>query len=185
MKKLLLLLSAAVFLIACESEQNQYTESSPEIDSAKELLKAYEAGNFEEYRNLYADTAKIYHNSTTPTSLDEMISSSGEGVKMYSSYGFGTEYDLDMVTTDKGNKWVGFWGVWNAKLAGSGEEFNIPAHFSMRFVDGKIVEEWGYWDSHKVAEAIEDKMEASQGEADDMQGEQMDTTQMEKAEGEE
>ena len=41
---------------------------------------------------------------------------------------------------------VNFWGLWKGNLAANNKEIVIPVHITSQFnKDGKIVEEYGYW----------------------------------------
>ena len=63
MKKLTFIALAILFFAACNSNQPvQYASSSPEIDAFKSSIKHYLAQNWDEYRQLYSDTAKFRNN---------------------------------------------------------------------------------------------------------------------------
>ncbi|HSQ46585.1 MAG TPA: hypothetical protein VLM44_06650, partial [Lutibacter sp.] len=76
---------------------------------------------------------------------------------VFSSRGFvekGQEYE--MATTDEGNTWVNFWGVWKGTLAANNKVIEIPVHLTAQFIDGKIVREYGYWDNAPIVLAIQE-----------------------------
>jgi ketosteroid isomerase-like protein len=52
-----------------------------------------------------------------------------------------------MITTDKGETWINFWGLWRGEMKSSGKTYDIPSHITAQFIDGKIVKEYGYWDN--------------------------------------
>jgi hypothetical protein len=153
MRTLLAIFCSLLLFSACQEQR--YFEEAPEIESFKGVMKAYEAGNFDAYSDFYADTAKIYYNTTEAKTLDQTIEVDKEGVSPFAEYGFGEEdMDFELVITNEGNRWVGFWGVWTGKIAANGQEISTPVHISARFVDGKIVEEWGYWDNQPMFAAM-------------------------------
>jgi hypothetical protein len=161
MKTFLPLACIFALLIACQTEQ-RYFENSPEIETAKKIVQAHNEANYDYLHEVYADTAQFYYNSVEPMSLEEIIEQDKQGRMAFSESGFTDEVDYEMVITDEGNKWVGVWGVWKATLASTGQVFKQPVHVSARFADGKIVEEWAYWDNAPVMEAM---MKQSAGEA--------------------
>jgi len=59
-----------------------------------------------------------------------------------------------MIIDDEGDKWVYFWGTWEGKIADSDKELMVPVHFALKFVDSKIVEEYGYYDNSATMAAI-------------------------------
>ncbi|MDT8346871.1 MAG: nuclear transport factor 2 family protein, partial [Flavobacteriaceae bacterium] len=83
-------------------------------------------------------------------SLTELIASNQQDASLFSSWNYvDSESDYEMVVTDKGETWVNFWGLWQGKLKADGKTYDIPAHMTVQFVDGKIVKEYGYWDISK------------------------------------
>lgn len=148
MKTLLIPILVAIFFISCKDTSTpRYASASPEIDTVKNLVKDYENGNWESWLSHYADTAKVYHNSkeaVTAMTLKENLSGILANV---SSYGFEDEDAFyEMIIDDQGEKWVNFWGNWQGTLAANNKTLSIPVHLTLQFVDGKIVEEHGYYD---------------------------------------
>jgi hypothetical protein len=173
MKKLILLTLTVILFAACQSNApKQYTKTSPEIDVVKALVKDYHDGNWEAWASHYADTAKIYHN-TWKEDAGATPQETADGLKAIlanvSSYGFEKDEEnelpwYEMVVNDNGNTWVSFWGNWKGILAANNKELEIPVHLSIRFVDGKIVREEGYYNLSEftaaLAEIEAEKMEA-------------------------
>ncbi|WP_321538289.1 nuclear transport factor 2-like protein [Flavobacterium piscinae] len=58
--------------------------------------------------------------------------------------------EYEMVVTDKGETWVNFWGLWKGTIKTTNKVYEIPFHNTARFVDGKIVEEYGYWNNSEI-----------------------------------
>jgi ketosteroid isomerase-like protein len=150
MRTFLLTLSAAAMLVACnECPPDRYTQKSPEIDKAIASNDAYCKRDWEALKAMYAPDAKIYHNSTEPVSVDVSIAEGQEAAQYFSSETITTE-DVEMVVTDSTETWVNFWGIWKGVMAANGKEYTSPMHMTMRFENGLITEEHGYWDSSSM-----------------------------------
>jgi len=142
-------------LIGCQ--KSRYTQSSPEIETIKAVLNHYDYLNWDSLVVHYADTAKIYHNSRTniltPETLAEYYKSNDAN---FSTRAFEDENrEYEMIVDDNGNTWVNFWGLWKGNLAANNKEIVIPVHTTTQFIDGKIVQEYGYWDSSELALELE------------------------------
>jgi len=161
LKKLILLGLAIVLFNSCQKKgAESYTKTSPEIDEVKALVKDYQDGNWEAWLTHYADTAKIYHNSwkngTTPK---ETLESLKAILSNTSNYHFEEEEDLpwyEMVTNDYGNTWVYFWGNWEGTLAANNKKIEIPVHLALRFVNGKIAREEGFYNLSEFTAALQE-----------------------------
>ena len=146
MKKLLFLGLAIVLFTSCEEKKQQYFSSSNEIDITKAHLKDYQEGNWKAWTAHYADTAKIYHNTVKPATVKESSENLLNILSNVSSYKF-DDKDLwyEMIIDEDNETWVNFWGNWRGKLAANGKEIVIPVHLTYQFVNGKIAEEYGYY----------------------------------------
>jgi len=160
MKKLILLGLATVLFMACQEKgPERWTESSPEIDIAKTLIKDYEDGNWVDWIGHYADTAKVHHNSIESISPQQMQDALKSDITNYSSYGFSHEEDdifYEQTINSRGNKWVNFWGVWEGTMKNTDKKFVIPVHLSLKFVNNMIVEEWGYYNRSAIDAALKE-----------------------------
>ena len=155
MKKLLLLGLILVLTLSCQNAEQRYFTSSPEIDSLKELVSYYENGNWEKWMTHYADTAKIYHNTTDGVSASETQQSLKEILSNVSSYKFDEKpIFYEMIIDDEGEKWVYFWANWRGTLAANNQELVIPVHLAVNMVDGLIAEEYGYYDVSRFMAAL-------------------------------
>ena len=155
MKKIFLLSVGILLLFSCQN-QPRYTTSSPEIEIAKKHLLAYESGDWEVWKEQYTDSSKIYHND-----WDKALTSTQAltGHQLIISYLSSYEYIdepifFEMIIDDDGKKWVNFWGVWQGSIADSDLQLKIPVHLSINYVDGKVAEEYGFWDTNKLMEAL-------------------------------
>lgn len=169
MKKLIYLGLTVILLISCQNNKpERYFSSSPEIDAVKAVIKDYEDANWEKWITKYADTAKIYHNSLKSISPNELI----EGFKVqladFSDYKFSKD-DLfyEMIIDDKDEKWVYFWGTWEGTLAANDKKIVVPVHLAARFVNGKIIREFAYYDNVPVMLAINEIKAAKMLEEED------------------
>ncbi|RAR48431.1 nuclear transport factor 2 family protein [Flavobacterium lacus] len=153
MKKIAIVVIGLVVLASCQEKQ-RYTQQSPEIDSFKKSIEAYEKADWATMKSFYADTAKIEHNVTKDkaVSIDKLIEVSKEDTKLFSNIDFiDSESEYEMVVTDNGETWVNFWGDWKGTLKATGEEYILPCAITAQFVNGKIVREVGFWNNTKIA----------------------------------
>ena len=173
MKKLIIVFLITVFAVSCNEEKKEevrYTQDSEEINTLKAAIKDYEDGDWEAMKNHYADTAKIYHNSKDSKSYKQISDGHKQTLSSLSEYSFVDEDDeFEMVLTDDKNTWVNYWGTWKGTIAENNEEVTLPVHLTARFVDGKIVEEHGYWDNGIMTTAMQE-MEAAKTEQDSDEG---------------
>ncbi len=159
MKKLLLLTTLMVLMISCKSDR--YSQNSPEIETYKSSIKDYDEKNWEQMTSHYSDTAKIFFNTTNASMLaSELQNYHTESDAAFSSRGFKEEgQEYEMVIDDKGRTWVNFWGTWQATLAANNKQMELPVHLTAQFIDGKIVQEYGYWDNAPIVMEFQ-KLEA-------------------------
>ncbi len=149
-------------LLGCAKEKKvRYASSSAEIDSVKALVNAYEAGDWERWAGYYADSAKLYHNSTSAVPPGELSKGMAETVAVLAGYGFkDKEQFYEMIVDDNGETWVNFWANWEGHLADPDTTLVIPVHFTAQFVDGKIVEEHAYYNMQPYAELLQSRSQA-------------------------
>ena len=174
MKKLIYLILLSITIIACNQEQRYFAESN-ETNTLKEGIAAYEAGDWDTWVTHFADTAKIYVNSSEPMNVSERVASLKEMSGAMSSYGFDhDEAHIEMVVDKNDETWVYFWGLHNGTIAANNKTLAIPVHIAVRFADGKIVAEHVYYDGTELnAEfaALAAAAAASAEEAEDGDGE--------------
>ncbi len=154
MKKVFFLgLTIVLSLAACQKQEKRYTQQSPEIDTYKSVIAAYEKHDWEALASHYADTAKILNNVTMKDAqtIDQLVAMDKDDATHFSTWKYDpNSVEYEMVVTDKGETWVNFWGHWEATLLVNSKTYIIPAHITARFIDGKIVREDGYWDLSKL-----------------------------------
>ncbi len=112
----------------------------------------------------FADAAKIYHNNwDTPASAAQVQEGHINTISNLSSYGFDKDQMVyEQVLDDDGETWVNFWGLWKGTMKANGKTINIPVHISAQYVDGKIVQEYGFWNMSEFV----DEMQALQAAAE-------------------
>jgi ketosteroid isomerase-like protein len=149
MKKLFLLGLTLVLFIACQEQKPQrYFADSPEIETLKAGITAYESGDWDAWKSHFVDTAKIFVNSIKPIGLEERAEGLKSMAGAMSSYGFNHDREfIEMVLDKEDETWVYYWAAHKGKFEASGNEVVIPVHLAVQFVDGKIVEEHVYFDA--------------------------------------
>lgn len=153
MKKLIAFPVFILILFASckDTSKNYFTEVAPEIDTMRQMIKDYEAGDWESYKTHYAEDAKIYHNrvNENPHTVDEAIEEHKTFISQMKNYQYSTTENqtVEMIIDSKGTTWVSFWGVWTGNFTESGNEAQIIVHITSKFENGKIVQEHMYWDT--------------------------------------
>lgn len=149
MKKLFLLGFATILFISCQQEV-RYTQQSPEIDTYKKLIENYKNSNWDDFAIHYADTAKIFNNTTKDRGITiaQRLEENKTNAKQYSWVIEDEEFE--MVVTDNKETWVNFWGLWKGTDKVTGKLYQIPIHITTRFINGKIVKEIGYWNNSEI-----------------------------------
>ena len=157
MKKISLIITTIIVFAACQKQEQRYFAESPEIETLKAGVNAYEAGDWDTWKSHFADTAKIYVNSKNSVSIEERVNELKAMSSAFSSYGFDKEDDfIEMVIDKENEKWVYYWAQHNGTLAANKKELSIPVHLAVQFADGKIVEEHIYFDGTEMNKAMEE-----------------------------
>lgn len=161
MKRIFIIFLISVVSISCnekkkEKEQERYTQHSEEINSLKAAINDYEKGDWKAWASHYADTATFNYNSReNAMSKDEIAKAHQEEIAQLSTYSFPDEFDeYEMVVTDDGETWVNYWGVWQGTVASNNKTVEIPVHITSRFVNGKIVKEYAYFDNSEMMKVL-------------------------------
>lgn len=157
MRKVILLASALMLLISCQNKQQErFKTASKEIDLLTKGLSDYENANWSEWSKQYADSAKIFQNTwlegvgpeTVKNRYQELISN-------LSDYSFDKkDITMEQIIDDRGRTWVNFWGIWKGTLKANSKEIIIPVHLTIQFKNGKVIEEYGFWDTSKLKEEL-------------------------------
>lgn len=164
MKKILLVILIIVLMPSCINESEQrYKRASAEIDLLKNGIDYYEKADWNSWMDQYSDSAKIYQNTWYDHLSPEQAREQHELLtSKLSSYGFERKnLTMEQIIDDKGRTWVNSWGLWKGTLKSNGEVVEIPVHLTIQFVDGKVVEEWGFWDTSILNTALEESELAS------------------------
>jgi hypothetical protein len=161
MKKLALLFCFTLLIVACQQEQRYFT-NAPEIETAKKSIQAYDDGNWDIWIEKYTDSAKIFHNNwdESKSSL-EVLASHKAMLANFPTYEFLDEPAFfEMTVNDEGQKWVNFWGIWQG-ISTDGNELKIPVHITYLYVNGKVVEEYGFWDTNSLMITMDEIVESN------------------------
>lgn len=155
MKKSLLVVVMAITVNAWAPVQAQGTFSSEGeiVDGLKALAATYVEGDWDAYRSFFADTVSFYPSTVEAVSMDERIEAHMVAHDLFDEIEFiDTGYG---VIENDGETWGVMWGTWSGKNAATGEVIRIPMHIGIRYIDGKGVAEYGYWDTAPLQAAID------------------------------
>ena len=163
MKKVFLLGLLMVLFVSCEKQEQRYFAESDETKTLEAGIAAYEGGDWDKWRSHFADTAKIYVNSTESMTLDARVEELSGMAGAFSSYGFDKSDDhIEMVIDKKDETWVYYWADHSATLT-NGKELSIPVHVAARFGDGRIVTEHVYYDGTELNAEVAAMTAAAEG----------------------
>lgn len=146
MKKLVCITFALILFSACqEKEAQRYFSDSAEIESSKKLVGYFAANNYDGIKEIYADSVKIYDNSTDPMSLSEMIESMKANEEVVESMKVMDSAEYEMVVTKENETWVNSWYTVVGRFKGADKDIAVPCHSTFQFKDGKVVKEYSYY----------------------------------------
>lgn len=164
MRYLVMLCLVALMITACNQGESRYSTTGAEIDQMKDLIANYEAADWDSWLGHYADTAKVYHNSTEAVTAKELQEGFVENIAQTSSYGFqDKDQYFERVVDDRGEVWVNVWANWEGTLKANDQKLIIPVHITAQFEGDKIVEEHAFYNMAEYAMAmmaIEEAMKA-------------------------
>lgn len=158
------LLLGLVLLLSCQKSQpERFKTSSKEIDLLKKGLSDYENANWDEWSKQYADTAKIFQNTWLEgASPAEVMNRHQKLIAHLSSYSFDKkDITMEQIIDDSGRTWVNFWGIWKGTFKENSTEVFIPVHLTIQFENGKVVKEYGFWDTAQLNEKLKETNYAS------------------------
>ena len=144
MKKLLCF--ATVLLILSSCNDKQFFISSSEIDIVKKANEAYFKGDWEAFKSLYNEKARIWVNAPrlkdTRITPDQLVDLLKADIEKYTEYKMGQNPDYEdpgysMIIDDEGGKWVTNWITWLGKTR-NGKEVITPVFHSYHFKENKI-----------------------------------------------
>jgi steroid delta-isomerase-like uncharacterized protein len=152
MKKICMLILALAMFTACEQKDSRYTQQSSEIDLVKKHIDNYNKSNYDMAVSVLADSSRSFFNTKdNPISNKDIVAYHQANDANYSSRKFlDSDQEFEKVVTDKGDTWVNAWLQWQATLAANGKVINMPVHMTFKIIDGKIVQEHGYWDPTEI-----------------------------------
>lgn len=141
-----------------DMQEERYATSSKLIDSVKKGLMAYEKKDWDSWKAQFGDDAKIFHNNWDESvSPDEFMEDHTGFLGNFSSYEFADEpVFFEQIIDDKGQKWVYFWGIWKGTLKSNSQDLKIPVHLALLYKNGKIAEEYGFYDMSPFWKAMQE-----------------------------
>ena len=156
-KNFILLLCLGFIMFSCQEQTNRYTQNSKEIETVKQTISHYDLNKWDSLVLNYADTAKIYYNTRkdvlNPKELKTFFTRNDSYISTRAFEDESREYE--MIEDNNGKIWVNFWGLWKGNLKDNNKGIVIPVHITYQFYKGKIVEEFGYWNSAELANEIQ------------------------------
>lgn len=156
MKKLLLTLTLGLLLVSCQ-EKTRYAQNSEEIETVKKAISHYDLHKWDSLVFNYADTAKVYYNTRknvlSPKDLAAFFNKNEKYLVTRAYEDESREYEV--IEDNNGKVWVNFWGLWKGNLKENNKGIVIPVHITYQFYKGKIVEEFGYWNTAELEKEIE------------------------------
>ena len=158
MKKLFLLGLVVALFNSCEDcPPDRFTTNSSQIDIAKQIHKYYLAGDWDAMTKHYTDSAKIRYNTWEPSTVAESQIMLQQLLAEIAEYKWIDDpIFYEQITDDEGLTWVYFWGQWEGSLKANGTVITIPVHVAWNFEGDKIANEFGFWDSSPIFQALED-----------------------------
>jgi len=144
MRKLIYFISIVVILFSCRAKQ--YFNSSPEIDLIKKANEAYFKGDWETYKTVFSDKARVWFNAPrlkkNVLTKDQLIDTLKAGLLNYTEYKEGKNPDYvdplyEMIIDNEGGKWVHCWLTWIGR-ANNGTEVITPVLLSSHIKDNKV-----------------------------------------------
>ncbi len=179
MKKLLLTLTL-IFFVGCNMEPSGMATVQFNDEKSKAILSHFQNylnNDMDGLKSLWSPDLKVYGNPTGPVGLEELV---GMLEAQHSTFSpivmtFGEEVENQPIawveTTDypatpsnpEAATWSQSWFTWTATSKLSGETITLPAHISFKWgEDGKIAEEYHFYETGPMKAAIEAAMAAAE-----------------------
>jgi hypothetical protein len=159
MKKLLQLFSLMILFISCNNQINKssVTYEGDQINSLKNLITSFTAGDWDTYRSHFTEDANVVHNGwwdnkDASISIDEMLTQhiwNRENLFASLSVNDGI---YEIITQENGNQFGHVWIEFTSKGYNSDEEIKIPVNLSFAMSGNKVNFEWGFYDTSKFPE---------------------------------
>jgi hypothetical protein len=137
----LLIKSCSNQQIVFKQEEKRMANSSSQIDVVKKLINTIQTSNWDQWETYYKNGAKIYHNNWNESrTVEETKQQLSKLFSETESYYFKKPLIFENARDDLGKiTGVHFWGVI------SNNEVDMPMHLSFHFKEGKISEEYGFY----------------------------------------
>ena len=115
------------------------------------MITDYENRDWDDFETHYAENAKILNHVTEKDAqnISQLVAMNKADAQGFKSWTYDNK-KFQMVTTDLGETWVYFNGLWKGTLIPNNKLYEIPAQINVQFKNGKIVREEGYWDVSNI-----------------------------------
>lgn len=126
------------------------------IQSAKEIVKAYETGNWDALRELSEPDAMFYNlGSYDSLGLDQTINYWRKGREIATPVlaENGVWLGVSVPEGPRDGNWVLHWGT-NTLSYPNGETISFPYHVALRFKDDKVSQTHFYYDNNRIIRAL-------------------------------
>lgn len=134
----------------------QYPTAEEDLNTAKETVKAYEEGRWEDLRSYLHEDARIYGlGSFDSLNVDQTINywEKGRETATPTLSEEGTWMSVSIEEGTKEGNWIFHWGMNTLKYE-SGETITFPYHVAMRIEKDKVVESRFYYDNMKIIRGL-------------------------------
>ena len=137
----LLIKSCSIQQIVPKKEEKRLANSSLQIDVVKKLINDIQTSNWNQWETHYKNRARIYHNNWDEArTVEETKQQLSKLFSETESYYFKRPLIFENARDDLGKiTGVHFWGVI------SNNNVEMPMHLSFHFKEGKISEEYGFY----------------------------------------
>jgi len=158
----------SIFLVGCTSTGVGVTFDDEKSNLIRSHFQNYLANDMDGLKSLWSSDLKVYPNSTEAVTLDELVGmleaqhatfspitmTFGDGDSEANAFIETTNYPDTSVS--EASTWTQSWFTWNATSKLTGETISTPGHISFKWGDdGKISEEYHFYDTTAMVAAIE------------------------------
>lgn len=133
-----------------------YPEQEKDLDKAKELVLAYESGDWETLRQLTAEDATFYNLGTYDSlDIDGTIEYWTKGRKTATPVlsDDGTWLAVEVPEGPRQGRWVLHWGE-NTLNYANGDVISFPYHVALKYDEDKVGEAHFYYDNNRIVRAL-------------------------------
>lgn len=130
----------------------------PAVENLTKVLNAWVDGDWATYRAAFADTATIVFN-TQEFDPDSLVRWQQVRRASYDKVAYSTDA-MESITYENGEVWTHFWGKLTLTIKGTGRVVDVPIHLADNVVNGKSVQQFGYYDALNITNAVREAISA-------------------------